>query len=221
MDSTRISKLPLRNTAESANVSETLSSTTPEQKKAQGGIAEVKDSFAAPKGDQLFAADTAKGQVRFGDGTQGKIPEVASHAGLKYRSGLGQSGNPIKEQSPVQEGQRKSHFFPGKLLAAGDLALEQESIRNKRTLNSDSSDAPEIPQSGNDGSAIDPKELVQFVLGESYVQTTEDLKLFGDKAKHLNEIKKQSAASELIRQTEVNSEANRSVRKKKKDDDDP
>lgn len=220
MGSTRIPKSSLRSTAESANVSETSSSKTPEPSKVKGGIAEAKDSFAAKKDDQLFALDTTKGQVRFGDGTHGKILEAASKAGAKYRSGLGQSGQ-IKEQSPVQEGEQKSRFFSGKLLSAGDLAREQESIRTKRTLNSDSSSAPAIPQSGNESGATDPNELVQFVLHESYVQSTEDLKLYAEETKHANQLKKQSALSGIAGKTGVNSDACRLVHKKKKDDGDP
>ena len=220
MGSTRISKLPLRTTAESTNVSETSSSTTPEQKKVPTGIAEVKDSFAARKDDHLVTLDSTKGQVRFGDGTQGKIPEAASKASVNYRSGLGQSGNQVNEQSPVQAAERKSPFFSGKLLAAGDLALEQESIRNKRTLDSASNSVAETPQSGNDD-ALDPNELVQFVLRESYIQTTEDLRLYAEETKHANQLKKQSASSGIPGKTGVISDAGRSVHKKKKDDGDP
>lgn len=46
------------------------------------------------------------------------------------------------------------------------------------------------------GKAIDPNELVQFVLRESYVQTTEDLKYFADKVKSANQMK-HSARDEL------------------------
>lgn len=219
MSSTRIPKLPLRSTEESANVSETASSTTPEQKKIQGGIAEAKDSFATRKADQLFALDTTKGQVRFGDGTHGKIPEAASKASVKYRSGLGQSGN--QEQPSVQQGERRSQFFSGKLLSAGDLAQEQESIRTKRTLNSDSSSVPEIPQNGKESGATDPNELVQFVLPDSYLQTTEDLRPYAEDTKHANQLKKQSASSGIAGKTVVNSDTGTFVHKKKKDDGDP
>jgi len=38
--------------------------------------------------------------------------------------------------------------------------------------------------------AVDPNALVQFVLRESYLQTTEDLRFFAEKVKYFNECKK-------------------------------
>jgi hypothetical protein len=40
------------------------------------------------------------------------------------------------------------------------------------------------------GSAVDPNSLVQYVLRESYVQTTEDLRFYAEKVKYFNECKK-------------------------------
>ena len=39
------------------------------------------------------------------------------------------------------------------------------------------------------GGAIDPNALVQAVLRESYLQTTEDLRFYAEKVKHFNEQK--------------------------------
>jgi hypothetical protein len=44
------------------------------------------------------------------------------------------------------------------------------------------------------GSAVDPTALVQYVLRESYIQTTEDLRLFAEKVKYFNELKMWIAA---------------------------
>lgn len=41
------------------------------------------------------------------------------------------------------------------------------------------------------GGAVDPNALVQHVLRESYLQSTEDLKSYADKVKHFNSTKKE------------------------------
>ena len=48
-----------------------------------------------------------------------------------------------------------------------------------------------VTQSANSGGAVDPNALVQDVLRESYLQTTEDLKSYAEKVKYFNEQKKQ------------------------------
>jgi hypothetical protein len=46
----------------------------------------------------------------------------------------------------------------------------------------------ETPQNGG---AVDPNALVQFVLRESYLQTTEDLRFYAEKVKFFNQAKKE------------------------------
>jgi hypothetical protein len=54
------------------------------------------------------------------------------------------------------------------------------------------------------GGAIDPNALVQEVLRESYLQTTEDLRFFAEKVRYFNEQKK-ALRSELTRLEELRS----------------
>jgi hypothetical protein len=51
-------------------------------------------------------------------------------------------------------------------------------------------DRPQQTVGGMDSSALDPNALVQRVLRESYLQTTEDLRYYAEKVKHLNQQKK-------------------------------
>jgi hypothetical protein len=46
-------------------------------------------------------------------------------------------------------------------------------------------------KTGNVGGPVDPNALVQSVLKESYLQTTEDLRFYADKVKHFNDLKKE------------------------------
>ena len=41
------------------------------------------------------------------------------------------------------------------------------------------------------GGSVDPNALVQHVLRESYLQTTEDLRFYADKVKYFNDMKKE------------------------------
>lgn len=47
-----------------------------------------------------------------------------------------------------------------------------------------------VSEQAAQGGAIDPNELVQEVLRESYMQTTEDLRFYAEKVKYFNECKK-------------------------------
>ena len=47
-----------------------------------------------------------------------------------------------------------------------------------------------VESQANAGGAIDPNALVQEVLRESYLQTTEDLEFFAEKVKYFNDFKK-------------------------------
>jgi antitoxin component HigA of HigAB toxin-antitoxin module len=47
-----------------------------------------------------------------------------------------------------------------------------------------------VSQQAQSGGAVDPNALVQDVLKQSYLQTTEDLKFYADKVKSFNEHKK-------------------------------
>jgi hypothetical protein len=46
------------------------------------------------------------------------------------------------------------------------------------------------PSAGLDGVPVDPNALVQYVLRESYLQTTEDLRYYAEKVKYYNQLKK-------------------------------
>jgi hypothetical protein len=192
-DPIRISKPALSSIAESVSISESSSATIQEQK-IQVGIADAKDTFEIKTSDQHFSLDAAEGHVRFGDGIEGKIPEAGdSCVQSRFHSGLGQSGNnPITDQGYVQIDRQNPNFFSGKSLTAGDLAREQEYIRDKRGLKSNTNSASTANQVDTDG-AVDPNELVQDVLRESYIQTTEDLRFYAEKVKYFNEIKKGSS----------------------------
>ena len=48
-----------------------------------------------------------------------------------------------------------------------------------------------VSEQAQQGGAVDPNALVQEVLRESYVQTTEDLRFYADKVKYFNECKKE------------------------------
>jgi hypothetical protein len=47
-----------------------------------------------------------------------------------------------------------------------------------------------VSDTAANGGAVDPNALVQSVLRESYLQTTEDLKFYAEKVKYFNETKK-------------------------------
>jgi hypothetical protein len=47
-----------------------------------------------------------------------------------------------------------------------------------------------VSEMAPNGGAVDPNAVVQYVLRESYVQTTEDLRYYADKVKYFNECKK-------------------------------
>jgi gas vesicle protein len=47
-----------------------------------------------------------------------------------------------------------------------------------------------VSETAQNGGAVDPNALVQFVLRESYLQTTEDLRFYAEKVKYFNETKK-------------------------------
>lgn len=160
-------------------------------KRIQSGIAEAKDSFELKKDAPLYTADPTKGQLSFGDGIEGKIPPSGdSNIKAGYLTGQGQSGNIVPADS------QRPNYFSGKSLTAGDLAQEQEYIRDKRNLESNTGSTP-VTSKWNDfveteaanGGSVDPNALVQHVLRESYLQTTEDLRFYADKVKYFNECK--------------------------------
>ena len=47
-----------------------------------------------------------------------------------------------------------------------------------------------VAEAAANGAAIDPNALVQYVLRESYLQTTEDLRFYAEKVRYFNEAKK-------------------------------
>lgn len=163
-------------------------------KTIQAGIAEAKDSFELKKDTPLFSADPTKGQLTFGDGIAGKIPQSGdSNIKATYLAGQGQSGNNVTADP------QRPNYFSGKSLTAGDLAQEQAYVRDKRGLESNTGSTPEATSKWNtfvgnesaDGGSLDPNALVQHVLRESYLQTTEDLRFYADKVKYFNEMKKE------------------------------
>jgi len=66
---------------------------------------------------------------------------------------------------------------------AANVDLSPEGIKNMQAA---SKRYLEASKAG----AVDPNALVQLVLRESYIQTTEDLKLYAEKVKYFNECKK-------------------------------
>jgi hypothetical protein len=48
-----------------------------------------------------------------------------------------------------------------------------------------------VSEQSTQGGAMDPNALVQYVLRESYMQTTEDLRFYAEKVKYFNETKKE------------------------------
>ena len=47
-----------------------------------------------------------------------------------------------------------------------------------------------VSKEAEQGGAVDPNAIVQYVLRESYMQTTEDLRFYAEKVKYFNECKK-------------------------------
>lgn len=103
-------------------------------------------------------------------------------------------------------------YFSGRLLTATDLGVEQEASVQRgagAAAQAASLDlhagtpgetlASSLPASRFDAVALNPQplpptdinELVQWVLRESYVSTTEDLRSYAEKVKFYNEAKKQ------------------------------
>jgi hypothetical protein len=103
-------------------------------------------------------------------------------------------------------------YFSGRLLTANDLGAEQEASVHPgadAAAPATSSDlhagapsetlAHSLPASRFDAVALNPQplppkdinEVVQWVLRESYISTTEDLRLYAEKVKVYNEAKKQ------------------------------
>jgi len=70
-------------------IKETLASNSSpavDQKQTQTGIASAKDSFQVKQESSLFTANPTTGEVKFGDGVQGKRPPEGTSAALLYQS---------------------------------------------------------------------------------------------------------------------------------------
>ena len=66
---------------------------------------------------------------------------------------------------------------------AGDVDVSPQGITNMQTAAQNYLNASKV-------GAVDPNALVQFVLRESYIQSTEDLRFYAEKVKYFNECKK-------------------------------
>jgi hypothetical protein len=71
-----------------------------------------------------------------------------------------------------------------------DTTPKQEAQKATSTANLQSQWDSFVTETAANGGAIDPNALVQHVLKESYVQTTEDLRFFSEKVKYFNQCKK-------------------------------
>jgi hypothetical protein len=73
---------------------------------------------------------------------------------------------------------------------ASDTAPKQEPQKATSNANLQSRWDRFASEQAGQGGAVDPNALVQHVLKESYLQTTEDLKFYAEKVKYFNEMKK-------------------------------
>ena len=71
-----------------------------------------------------------------------------------------------------------------------DAAPKQELQKASSNSNLQSRWDSFVSEAAGQGGAVDPNALVQHVLRESYVQTTEDLRFYAEKVKYFNEMKK-------------------------------
>ena len=104
-------------------------------------------------------------------------------------------------------------YFSGRLLTANDLDAEQDASRHSgagaavpatwsdlHAGTTGETPAHSLPASRLDAVALNPQplpprdviELVQWVLRESYLSTTEDLRSYAEKVRYFNEVKKEA-----------------------------
>jgi len=70
-------------------------------------------------------------------------------------------------------------------------AIQEYAVRVENGLNELTTKWSQfVSEAAAAGGAVDPNALVQYVLRESYMQTTEDLRFFAEKVKYFNEMKK-------------------------------
>ncbi len=71
-----------------------------------------------------------------------------------------------------------------------DTAPKQEAQKTDLKASLQSRWSGFVSEAAAQGGAVDPNALVQNVLRESYMQTTEDLRFYAEKVKYFNECKK-------------------------------
>ncbi len=67
---------------------------------------------------------------------------------------------------------------------------ERTGSRERRSRKLESRWAEFVSEVAANGGAVDPNALVQYVLRESYLETTEDLRFYAEKVRYYNAVKK-------------------------------
>lgn len=78
-----------------------------------------------------------------------------------------------------------------KLSNTPEAAPKQEALKPDLKESLESRWSGFVSEVAAQGGAVDPNALVQYVLRESYMQTTEDLRFYAEKVKYFNECKKE------------------------------
>jgi hypothetical protein len=73
---------------------------------------------------------------------------------------------------------------------ASDTTPKQEAKKTSTFTELQSGWSNFVSKQAEQGGAVDPNALVQYVLRESYMQTTEDLRFYAEKVKYFNTTKK-------------------------------
>jgi hypothetical protein len=89
----------------------------------------------------------------------------------------------MKVNRPAIDSQKPSN--------TSETASKQEVQKTNATTNVQSRWENSVFEQGKQSGAVDPNALVQSVLRESYLQTTEDLRFYAEKVKYFNETKKE------------------------------
>jgi hypothetical protein len=223
----RFTKAPDSIIKQEATTSTDNSASARETKTVQEGKAEVKDSFEIKKESALFTADPAKGTVKFGDGVQGKIPEIGqSRIQASYQSGVGRSGNTGKG-SPVDPNTLAQHGLQEtSMQTTEDLKSYADKVKHFNSLKKEIRD--HLQDLGNyetaekvanlSAGAPAPQNIMETiyqVLRENIKEMNEDKKYYLNKLQTLNKV-----SSEIAGQMETISDASRRLATKEKYDDD-
>lgn len=220
-DPVRLTKLPASNIIQETNTSQDSTKELRQKKQIQEGIASAKDSFEAQTSNPLFSADINKGEVKFGDGIQGKtLPSANANLEATYRSGAGQTGkNETDPNAIVQHVLRESY-----LRNTEDLKSYAEKVKNFNEMkkemrgylqDSGLTEAARQVEGLTAGKETNIMEQLLAVMKESIKETSEDKKYYLSLLEKMNKI-----SSSISAQLDTISDASGRLAAKEKDDDD-